>query len=156
MDKQEWHCAVESGSVNICLGICIALFITPRSAAVRSCVSTGSCGQPATLLPTWRHCGAGTGWSLKSLQTQTTLWFVCWSGSCSEGGRAPCQPIPEVWPVLFEPARSMGWDTDLGPLQKLFLLQTNHAVPAKPLCSPLTSSCKLLILNKLVPCCWPR
>lgn len=65
---------------------------------------------------------------------------------CSEWGRATHQHSTEAWPVLFESDKSTGWGTDLGPPQKLVLLQTNHAMPAKPLCSPLTFSCKLLIL----------
>lgn len=40
----------------------------------------------------------------------------------------------------------MGWGTGLGSPQEFVLLQTNHAMPAKPLYSPLTFSGKLLIL----------
>lgn len=42
-------------------------------------VSTGRYGQPSILLPTQGHCGVGTGWSSRSLQTQSILWFVLWS-----------------------------------------------------------------------------
>lgn len=146
MNKQERQYALESDFINGCLVIRIALLLAPRPAAVISCVSVCPQADVGT------HSCSCPHWDI----TCALKWL-----SCSKHRRCTYNPLLELTDnhaVRGNKAQGLGcWPgTTPGAPQylSLVLVQTNRAMPGKPLCLPLTFS-KLLILSdhKLVSCC---